>query len=38
MKGYQIQTADWETIYPIGSIYMSLNATSPATLFGGTWE
>lgn len=24
--------------YPIGSIYMSTNATSPATLFGGTWE
>lgn len=24
-------------IYPIGSIYMSVNATSPATLFGGSW-
>jgi len=23
--------------YPIGSIYMSVNSTSPATLFGGTW-
>lgn len=24
-------------VYPIGSIYMSVNSTSPATLFGGTW-
>lgn len=24
--------------YPVGSIYMSTNATSPASLFGGTWE
>ena len=27
-----------DTIYPIGSIYMSVNNTSPSTLFGGTWE
>ena len=27
-----------DLVYPIGSIYMSVNATSPATLFGGTWE
>lgn len=26
------------SVYPIGSIYMSVNATSPATIFGGTWE
>lgn len=25
-------------VYPIGSIYMSVDSTSPATLFGGTWE
>lgn len=24
--------------YPIGSIYMSVKSTSPASMFGGTWE
>ena len=24
-------------VYPVGSVYMSLNSTSPASLFGGTW-
>lgn len=27
-----------ERVYPIGSIYMSVESESPASLFGGTWE
>lgn len=28
----------YDIAYPIGSIYLSVNDTSPAELFGGTWE
>lgn len=29
---------DVDTIYPIGSIYMAVNQSDPAILFGGQWE
>jgi hypothetical protein len=27
-----------KTLWPIGSVYLSVSSKSPATLFGGTWE
>ena len=27
-----------DAVYPIGSIYMSVNSTDPGALFGGTWQ
>lgn len=36
--------SDWQRqatlndVYPIGSIYMSINSTNPSSLFGGTWK
>ena len=35
--GYVTKTEIINLIYPVGSIYTSVNSTSPATLFGGTW-
>lgn len=26
-----------DQVYPVGSIYMSINSTDPSTLFGGSW-
>lgn len=35
----QVQsTIDFNQVYPVGSLYMSMNLTDPSTLFGGTWQ
>ncbi|QBX06125.1 short tail fiber protein [Vibrio phage Va3] len=33
-----IESSAMLNMYPVGAIYMSLESTSPATLFGGTWS
>lgn len=37
---YYKENGTWAEYYgsmPIGSVYMSYNSTSPATIYGGTW-
>lgn len=40
-SGAEDGSNDWKNIalqaYPVGSVYMSFNATSPAEIFGGNW-
>jgi hypothetical protein len=38
LNGLTIQQLMLETIYPVGSIYVGVNATNPSVLFGGEWE
>ena len=33
-----IQMMVVDMIYPVGSIYMTMNSTSPSVLFGGSWQ
>lgn len=38
MSNFMSAALTVDDIYPVGSIYMSVNATDPANLFGGVWE
>lgn len=37
-QGFMTNNGLVDKIYPVGSIYMSVNNVNPSTIFGGTWE
>lgn len=37
-EGIALNNELLSSVYPVGSIYMNVNPTNPAALFGGTWE
>lgn len=32
-----LRVSAWESAYPIGAVYTSIDNTSPSVIFGGTW-